>query len=158
MDVTQKFFALVIPKSWHFTVLIEAYDMLGNQGVNMTYHLIKWQSYWKGMNKDIHKYIANCTLCKREKAKMQIYQLQITDIPDQPSDKIAIDLITHLNVSMSGNQLILTIIDHLTGQLEAFPIPAKKVDTIVYVFINNYLPVHMCSRYILSHYRTEFKN
>ena len=55
------------------------------------------------MKKDIHKYIANCTLCKREKAKMQMYPLQMMDIPDWPFDKIAIDLVTDLNVSTSGN-------------------------------------------------------
>ena len=44
----------------------------------------------------------------------------------------------------SGNQYILTIIEHLTGWLEAFLIPDKKADAIVWIFINNYLPVHMC--------------
>ena len=48
----------------------------------------------------------------REKARTQIYQLQITDISDKPFDKIAIDLVSELNVSTSGNQSILTIIDH----------------------------------------------
>ena len=50
------------------------------------------------------------------------------------------------------------IIDHLTGWLEAFPIPDKSADTIVSTFINQYLPVHMCSRYILSDNEMEFKN
>ena len=45
---------------------------------------------------------------------MQMYPLQMMDIPNQPYDKIAIDLITDLNVSMSGNQHILTIFDHMT--------------------------------------------
>ena len=82
MDTTQKFLALVIPNSWHFTVLVKLHDKLGHQGVNRTYHLIKQQYYWKGMNKDICKYIANCTPFKREKVKMQMYPLQMTDIPD----------------------------------------------------------------------------
>ena len=47
------------------------------------------------------------------------------DIPDQPFKKIAIDLIMDLNVSTSGNQYILTIIDQLTGWPEAFPSPTK---------------------------------
>ena len=55
------------------------------------------------MNKDIHKYITNCALCKREKARTQVYPLQMTDIPDRPFDKIAIDLVSDLNVSASGN-------------------------------------------------------
>ena len=53
---------------------------------------------------------------------------------------------------------ILTIIDHLTRWPEAFPIPDKSAGTIVFTFINEYLPVHMCPQYILSDNGTEFKN
>ena len=68
----------------------------------------------------------------------------MTEIPDRPFDKIAIDLVTNCKTSTSGNKHILTIIDHLTGWPEAFPIPDKSADTIVATFINEYLPVHMC--------------
>ena len=110
------------------------------------------------MNKDIRKYIANCTLCQREKAKVQSYSLQMTEIQEQPFDKIAIDMVTECEASTSGNKHILTIIDHLTGWLEAFPIPDKSADTIVSTLINHYLPVHMCPRCILSDDGIEFKN
>ena len=63
------------------------------------------------MNKDIYKYINNCALCKREKARTQVYPLQMTDIPDRPFDKIAMDLVSDLNVTALGNQHVLTIID-----------------------------------------------
>ena len=52
-DSGQKFPALVIPKSWKYTVLVEAHNKLGHQGNTHTYCLIKCQYYWKGMNKDI---------------------------------------------------------------------------------------------------------
>ena len=120
--------------------------------------LIKHQYYWKGVNKDIRKYIANCVLCQQEKAKVQQYPLQMTKIPDRPFDKIAINLVTECKTSTSGNRNILTIIDHLTGWPEAFPIPDKSADTIVITFINDYLPVHMCPQYILSDNGSEFKN
>ena len=51
-DTGKKFLALVIPKSWKYTVLVEAQNKLGQQGNSCTYCLIK-QHYWKGMNKDI---------------------------------------------------------------------------------------------------------
>ena len=156
-DSSKKFLILVIPKSWKYTVLVEAHDKLGHQGTTRTYYLIKCQYYWKGMDKDIRKYIANYTLCCREKAKFQAYPLQMMEIPDRPFNKIAIDLVTECETSTSGNKHILTIIDHLMGWPEAFPVPDKLADTIVSTFINLYLPVHMCPRYILSDNSMEFK-
>ena len=93
-----------------------------------------------------------------KKTKVQAYPLQMTEIPECPFDKIAIDLVTECETSSSGNKHILTIIDHLTGLPEALPIPDKLVDTIVSTFFNQYLPVHMCPRYMLSDNGTEFKN
>ena len=110
-------------------VLVEAHNKLGHQGVNRTYQLIKCQYYWKGINKDICQYINNCALCKREKPRTQIYQLQMTDIPDTSFDKIATNLVSVLNVSVRKSTH--TITDHLMGWPEAFPIPDKKADTIV---------------------------
>ena len=80
------------------------------------------------------------------------------EILDRPFDKIAIDLVTECETSTSGNKHILTIIDHLTGWPEAFPIPDKSANTIVSTFINKYLPVHMCPWYILLDNGMEFKN
>ena len=158
MDSNQYFLLTSHSQAQHFTVLIAAHDKLVKQGINRTYYLIKCQYYWKGMHKDIHKYINNCAVCMREKARTQVYPLQMTDMPDRPFDKIAIDLISDLNISASGNQHILTIIIHLMGWPEAFPVHDKKVDTIMHIFINDYLPIYMCPHFILSDNGTEFKN
>ena len=66
-DAGKKFLALVIPKSWKYTVLVEAHDKLGHQGYSCTYCLIKHQYYWKDMNRDIWKYIASCILWRDER-------------------------------------------------------------------------------------------
>ena len=110
------------------------------------------------MNKDIRKYIVNCILSQRETAKFQHYPLQMMEIAERPFDKIAIDLIMECNTSTLGNKHILTLIDHLTGWPEVFPIPDKTMDTIVSTFINEYLPVHLCPQYILSDNGMELKN
>ena len=158
MDSNQKFLALVIQKAWKYTVLVEAHNKFGHQRATHTYHLIKHIYYLKGMKKDIKKYIDNCTLHHRDKAMVQSYPLQMPEILEWPFDKITIDVVTEYKTSTSGNKHILTIIDHLTGWLEVFPMPDKSADTTVATFINHYLPVHMCLIYILSYNGTKFKN
>ena len=103
MDSGQKFLALVIPQSWMYNILVEAHDKQGHLRNTCAYCLIKCQYYWKGMNKDIRKYIANCTFCCREKAKVQAYPLQMVEIPDRPFNKIGIDLVTECITSNSYN-------------------------------------------------------
>ena len=107
--------------------------------------------------KKIH--CTQCALCQREKAKVQAYPLQMTEISECPFDKID-HRFGSQNAKLQTQAIhhILTIIDHLTGWPEAFPIPDKSADTIVSTFINQYLPTHMCPRYILSDNGTEFKN
>ena len=94
----------------------------------------------------------------QRKSQIQAFPLQMTEISDRPFNKITIDLVMECETSNSGNRHILTIIDHLTGWPEAFPIPDKSADTVVSTFINQYLSVHKCPRYILSDNGTDFKN
>ena len=79
-DSNQKLLVPVIPKAWKCTVLVEAHYKLSHQGATNIYCVTKCQYYWKGMLKDIRKYIANCTLCHREKVKVQAYPLQMMEI------------------------------------------------------------------------------
>ena len=92
-----------------------------------------------------------CTLPQKKNQKFKV-------ILECPFNKITKDLVTECETSNSGNKHILTIIDHITGWPEAFPIPDKSADTIVSTFINQYLSVHMCPRYILLDSGREFKN
>ena len=41
----QRFLALVVPKSWKYTVLVEAHDKLGHQGNSCNYCLVERQTH-----------------------------------------------------------------------------------------------------------------
>ena len=105
------FLIIVYANCWSINYWCYASD----QVVKQHSHLIKWQYYLKGINKDVRNYIANCTLCCREKVKVQSYPLQMTELLEQPFHKIVIDLVIECETSTSGNKHVLTIIDHLTG-------------------------------------------
>ena len=110
------------------------------------------------MAKDVKDYIQRCPACRQEKAPVQSYPLYMMEIPDQPFDKIAMDLVTDFTESNKGNKHLLTIIDLLMGWPEAISIPNKSADTITKAFIKHYLPRHLCLQFILSDNGTEFKN
>ena len=107
-DHSKDFCALVIAKAWRYTILVETHDRMGHQGNNRTYSLIKRQYYWKGMAKDVKDYIQRCPACQQEKARVQLYPLHMTEIPDRPFDKIVMDLVTDFTESNKGNKHILT--------------------------------------------------
>ena len=109
-DHSKDFCALVIPKAWKYTILVETHDKMGHQGNNHTYSLIKQQYYWKGMAKDVKDYIQRCPACRQEKARVQSYPLHMKEIPDRPFDKIAMDFVMDFTESSKGNKHILTII------------------------------------------------
>ena len=77
-----------------------------------------------------------------------MYPLQMTDIPDQPFHKIAIDLITDLMSSHKKNGTFLQLLTISQAGWKFSQFPYKKTNTISCVFINNYLLVHMCPIYI----------
>ena len=82
----------------------------------------------------------------------------MTEIPDQPFNKIVMDLVSDFTESNKRNKHILTIIYLLMGWPEAIPIPNKSADTITKAFIRYYLPRHLCPQFILSDNGMEFKN
>ena len=69
LDAGKQFLTLVFPKSWKFTILVEAHDKLGHQGNNHTYCLIKHQYYWKAMNKDIRKSLETASFADKTKPR-----------------------------------------------------------------------------------------
>ena len=79
---TRNSWLLSYPKHGDTQCLWKHMTNLCHQGATHTYCLIKCQYYWKGNNKDIREYIANCTLCHWEKAKVQSFPLQMTEIPE----------------------------------------------------------------------------
>ena len=81
-DHSKDFCALVIPKAWRYTILVETHDKMGHQGNNRMYSLIKRQYYWKRMAKDVKDYIQRCPACQQEKAQVQSYPLHMMEIPD----------------------------------------------------------------------------
>ena len=148
--------AVVVPKSLIPTVLKEMHDRFGHFGIGKTYSLIMRYYFWPKMIKNISQHVESCSLCRREKLTVDKYQLQTTEILNQPFAKIGIDLIFDLDISHKGNKNILVVVDHLTGYPIAVPIPNKETSTVVDAFYEKVILEHTAPHIVLSDNGKEF--
>ncbi|GBL79869.1 Uncharacterized protein K02A2.6, partial [Araneus ventricosus] len=121
---------IVIPKSL-IKVCIET-SHAPHFGVKKTFEFIRHKYQWKGMYLDTKKICEHCEKCLENKPKAKLTQTQM--IPKRnlaPGQCIAIDIVGKLPRSTDNKNFILTIIDHYSRYLEAYPLQNITSRTII---------------------------
>ena len=140
-------------------ILKLAHNELGHNGTARTYAMVKRMFYWKGLKKDVERYIKSCPTCQEYTINAVRYTPGQFEIPEAPMDFISMDLIGEFRMgSIKGNWFALTVICMLTGYTWCIPIPDKSAKTVVYAYLKEVYNNFGGSRKILSDNGTEFKN
>jgi hypothetical protein len=86
----------------------------GHVGFFKTYYNARQSFYWKEMNKDIQKFVAECNTCQRNKNEnvMTPGLLHLLHIPDQKWEEISMDFIEGLPMS-DGKDKIFVVVDRI---------------------------------------------
>jgi hypothetical protein len=97
--------------------------MGGHFGQEKTYLQLSRRFYWPDMEASIRRYVKGCDLCLRTKARQHVPfgLLEGLVIPQERWKQVGIDFITKLPTTLSGNNAIVTIIDHLTKRAHFIP-------------------------------------
>jgi RNase H-like domain found in reverse transcriptase/Reverse transcriptase (RNA-dependent DNA polymerase)/Integrase zinc binding domain/Chromo (CHRromatin Organisation MOdifier) domain/Zinc knuckle len=103
--------------------------LAGHMGVEKTYELVNREYSWPQMRKDIIKYVKECALCQRAKARRHrpYGELMSLPIPLGPMQSLSMDFITDLPCVEHGRRnvdAILVIVDRFTKM--GFYIPTAK--------------------------------
>lgn len=131
----------------------------GHPGQKRLYAKIKQKYTWKGMSRDVSKFVKNCEKCLLNKIKIGNQEpLVITETPMMTFDKIVIDTIGPLPMSESGNKYAVTIICDLTKYVIATPIPDKEANTVAKALMDKFILIYGLPGEILSDLGTEYKN
>ena len=81
----------------------ESHDcaVVGHVGFYKTYYNARKSFFWKGMNADIDKYVAECDTCQRNKPKniSSLGLLHPLHIPNQKWEEISMDFIEGIPMS-----------------------------------------------------------
>jgi hypothetical protein len=108
----------------------------GHRGLAKTLDLIKRYFFWPGLYTDVKLYIQNCLPCIRFKTKRPPLVLQqCFETFTHPMQRVALDIVGPLTVTLRGNKYILTIQDTSIRYPEAVAIPNMTTDTVARAFV-----------------------
>lgn len=141
-------------------VLKEYHDnpLAGHQGYYKTYKQVREKYSWKGLKKDVLKYVQECMICKRNKTEQNhpVGVLQPLPIPTQKWQSISMDFIMGLPKTQ-GKDCIYVVVNRLTKYAHFFSISMDyKAPQVAKVFFTEIFRLHGLPRNIVSDRDSQF--
>jgi hypothetical protein len=134
-------FQYVVPKSERKTVLTRSHDDVfgGHLGKDKTFARIKERFYWPNYEKDVEKYVRECTVCARIKAPPSYNQEELVPLRAfRPFQLVTMDILGPLPATKNGAKYLFVMVDHFSKWIEAFPLidtTAEDVAKCVAIFV-----------------------
>jgi transposase InsO family protein len=126
-------------------------------GFERTYRRLLERYWWRGMQKEVQVFCAECGPCQTRKSyKHSVAPLGGIPPPAAPWEFCAMDLVGPLPPSADGNVYILVFTDYLTRCVEAIPIPDKSASTVAKHLVREVFTRYGCCEKLLSDRGTEF--
>lgn len=132
----------------------------GHRGFLKTYNRIKRNYYWERLRKDIADRIKRCVPCNLNKVNRRTIKnpMNITDTPNRPFDKIAMDIVGPYPESKKGNVYVLSIQDLLSKFMVLVPLPNQTTETVADAFVKRYLSYFASPKTLLTDLGSNFKS
>jgi hypothetical protein len=124
----------------------------GHSGYHKTVQQAKADFYWKGMRKDIKKYVKECAMCQENKHETvhPAGLLQALPIPSRVWSDISMDFIEGLPLSHEYS-VILVVMDRLTKYGHFIPLSHPyTASKVAQLFLSNVLKLHGMPTTIVS--------
>ena len=128
---------LILPPTYRELIYHHMHESVtaSHMGRRRTLNKIQKRFYWHRMGGDVQLWLQACLTCqKRSKGSRPARAPMTIAVPGEPNEKVAMDIIDHLNMSEDGNVCILVIIDHFTKYARAVALPNQKKATVAGAF------------------------
>ena len=106
-------------------IIFHHHDMpfAGHFGKEKTAQLIRQSYWWPSMSKDSEEYVRTCPSCQRNKVQplKPAGLLQPLPIPEFRWERVSVELITHLLMTMQGHTAIVVYVDALSKMVHFAP-------------------------------------
>jgi len=121
---------------------------IGHEGIYKTYHRLKPNYYWKGMNREIQTYIKCCPKCQIYN-KWQKQNENVENLPTKPGylfSRVGLDLVGPLPRTKTRNMYIIVLVDYLTKWIEVEPLKETYSNDVI-KFLKKVLSHHGVPEY-----------
>ena len=133
---------IVVPRNSRPQILATYHDAKmgagGHRGVEKTLHRIRQRFHWYGLQQDVENWVASCHSCaSRKRPQVNRRAPLISTWSGYPFERVGMDIIPNLPVTLNGNRHVLVIVDYSSKWVEAFPLKDMQSRTIAKVYIDN---------------------
>jgi len=100
-------------------------------GVRKTQIKVPKRAYWVGWSRDVRDFIRRCDACARYPRGLVRKQGELHNMcVGAPWERVAIDVTGPHPQSSRGNKFMVTVLDHFTKYVFAFPVRAHDAVTV----------------------------
>lgn len=147
----------MIPKVMVKNLVTETHELFGHFGTAKVYNVLKKNYQIHQMYKTIKEILKRCDICQRSKiVSKNLRGPLIANIPNQPREKVSLDLMGPLPRGQLGNQYILVLMDIFSKHVQLYPLRRATVENILRKIKQFYLPKHGSIQNILTDNGTQF--
>lgn len=131
----------------------------GHAGQKRLYAKLRNDYFWKGMTRDVAKYVQNCENCKLNKHHVHTKEeMVLTETPCNPFDVVIVDTVGPLPKSNRGNVYAVTMICDLTKYLICAATVDKSAKEIARAIFEKFVLVFGPMKSIRTDRGTEYTN
>ena len=152
-------YQIVIPHSLvnHALELSHDSEIAAHSGVLRTLKRSRLHFFWLNQTRDVMNYVKSCLPCQKRKWQGQgTAPLGSFPAVSHPLERVGVDLI-EMTPSYEGNKYILTVIDHFSRYVSAYPLPNKTSQTVTEAMFR-FVCDNSVPREVVSDRGTEFNN
>ena len=127
-------------------------------GRDETLRKLKELFFWKNMYTDVKGYVASCNVCNSYKGSTVKAPLGSYPIPDSPFERVSVDILSGLQLTVRGYRHILVCVDTLTRFSELIPLSSKTARECASALFDRVICRYSPPQLLLSDNGNEFNN
>ena len=149
---------ILLPVQWRDDVIDRRHLQTGHGGIWKTMRSVQEAYVWPGMRAAVHSRLKQCAACQIHKPIPQRTAHQRMIDPKYPHQVVGMDLTGPFCRTEKGHVYMFTLICHLTGWADAYPISNKRGETIADILHREYFPRYGAPEVLISDRGCEFVN